>query len=490
MLHRQVFLTGFLFLFSLHTWAQQAPGQGSHAVVDQSLGREDSLQTFADTAKVRRGPETTKIPNEAGDIANSDGNEVYTLTDCIRYALKHQPALNQSFIDEAIAKTNNGIAVSNWLPQVTGSAGITGYIQGTPVITSASGSPQVTQNGSYYTSIPAIAATQTIFSTDVLLAVRAAKLNTLAARQNVTNVKITLVSEVSKAFYDMLLSIEQIYAYRDDSARLEKNKSDTYNQYVAGIVDKVDYMQAVIALNNTLSQLKTSKETVQSKYAVLKEYMGYRPDRKFTIQFDTAQMMQDIYIDTVAALQFEKRIEYQQLQTQKRIQRETTAYYQLGFLPSVSAFYDYNYEFENNHFSDLYGTAYPYSLWGLQLNIPIFTGLRRIENIHKSKLMQQRIDWDEVNLELAIYADYRQSMSNYKSNLYFLQTQSDNVKLAREVYNIVRLQYREGIKAYLDVIVAENDLITAQISYLTALFQVLESKVDLEKSMGNIPTEF
>jgi len=54
----------------------------------------------------------------------------------------------------------------------------------------------------------------------------------------------------------------------------------------------------------------------------------------------------------------------------------------------------------------------------------------------------------------------------------------------------VRLQYREGIKAYLDVIIAENDLITAQISYLTALFQVLESKVDLEKSMGNIPTEF
>ena len=104
--------------------------------------------------------------------------------------------------------------------------------------------------------------------------------------------------------------------------------------------------------------------------------------------------------------------------------------------------------------------------------------------------MQQRIDWDEVNLELAIYADYRQSMSNYKSNLYFLQTQTDNVKLAREVYNIVRLQYREGIKAYLDVIIAENDLITAQISYLTALFQVLESKVDLEKSMGNIPTEF
>ncbi len=81
-------------------------------------------------------------------------------------------------------------------------------------------------------------------------------------------------------------------------------------------------------------------------------------------------------------------------------------------------------------------------------------------------------------------------MSNYKSNIYFLQTQSENVRLAREVYNIVRLQYREGIKAYLDVIIAENDLKTAEVSYLNALFQVLESKIDLEKSMGDIPVAY
>ena len=129
-------------------------------------------------------------------------------------------------------------------------------------------------------------------------------------------------------------------------------------------------------------------------------------------------------------------------------------------------------------------------MWGLQLNIPLFTGLRRIENIHKSKLLQERIDWDEVNLEMAIYSDYKQSMSNYKSNIYFLQTQSENVRLAREVYNIVRLQYREGIKADLDVIIAENDLKTAEVSYLNALFQVLESKIDLEKSMGDIPVAY
>ena len=488
MLHRQVLFTCFLLIFSLHAPAQFAVRDSASLTTGNTLIDEDSLQAPGNN-NVKRGPQKFRISNEAADISNNDqGSDIFTLNECLKYALKHQPALNQSFIDERVAHLNNGIALSSWLPQVNGAATFTNYIQGTPVISPSTG--QVTQNNAYYTSIPSISATQTIFNTDVLLAVRAAKLNTLAAQQNITNVKITLVSQVSKAFYDMLLSVEQIYAFTEDSARLEKNKSDAYHQYVSGIVDKVDYMQAVIALNNTLSQLKTSRETVQAKYALLKQYMGYRPDKKFTIQFDTTEMMQNIYVDTLVTLQFEKRIEYQQLQTQKRIQKETTAYYNLGFLPSVSAFYDYNYEFENNHFSDLYGTAYPYSLWGVQLSIPLFTGFRRIENIHKSKLLQERIDWDEVNLEMAIYSDYKQSMANYKSNLYFLQTQSENVRLAREVYNIVRLQYREGIKAYLDVIIAENDLKTAEVSYLNALFQVLESKIDLEKSMGDIPVAY
>jgi outer membrane protein TolC len=116
----------------------------------------------------------------------------------------------------------------------------------------------------------------------------------------------------------------------------------------------------------------------------------------------------------------------------------------------------------------------------------LFTGFRRWENVHKSKLLEKRVDLDDVNLHLQIYSEYEQAMANYKSNLFNLHAMGDNVSMAREVYDIVKLQYREGIKAYLDVIVAESDLESAEINYLNALFQLLSSKVDLEKAMGDI----
>ncbi|HLX93246.1 MAG TPA: TolC family protein, partial [Puia sp.] len=62
----------------------------------------------------------------------------------------------------------------------------------------------------------------------------------------------------------------------------------------------------------------------------------------------------------------------------------------------------------------------------------------------------------------------------------------ENLGLAREVYNTVELQYRSGVKAYLDVITAETNLRVTQVNYINALFQLLSSKIDVQKSLGTI----
>jgi outer membrane protein TolC len=63
----------------------------------------------------------------------------------------------------------------------------------------------------------------------------------------------------------------------------------------------------------------------------------------------------------------------------------------------------------------------------------------------------------------------------------------NNEALAQRVYFVVSLQYKQGIVAYLNVITAQSNLITSEIGYVNALFQLLSSKVDVEKAMGDIP---
>ena len=77
-------------------------------------------------------------------------------------------------------------------------------------------------------------------------------------------------------------------------------------------------------------------------------------------------------------------------------------------------------------------------------------------------------------------------MAGYKSSLYALEQAKANSTLASEIFGIVSMQYVQGVKTYLDLIVAETDLRSARLNYLSALYQVVSSKLDLKASMGDI----
>jgi outer membrane protein TolC len=409
-------------------------------------------------------------------------NGVFTLDQCIDYAFQHQPVLKQALINQNIVKTNNAINLSGWYPQVNGLINFTHYFQlPTSVIQN-----NVVQSGITNTFIPELQANETVFSPSLVYAAGSAKLLVIQSRQITDSTKIFIVAAVSKAFYNLLLTLEQIEVLKEDTARLDKNLSDTYHQYIGGIADKTDYQEATITLNNTKASLKQAVESVTPQYAALKQIMGFPPENNFNVSYDTAQMMNQIVVDESEQLQYDKRIEFQQLSTVKKLQRQNTLYNELNFLPTLGATYAYNYEYENSNFSDLFRSAYPNSYIGVSLNLPLFTGLRRIESVHLSKLQERLLEWSEVNLKSEIYTEYTTALANYKSNLYNFNIMRDNVNMARSVYNIVTLQYRQGIVPYLNVITAESNLISSQIGYLNALFQVLSSKIDLQKAMGNI----
>lgn len=109
-----------------------------------------------------------------------------------------------------------------------------------------------------------------------------------------------------------------------------------------------------------------------------------------------------------------------------------------------------------------------------------------MQNLSKARLQVERIDLDIVNSTNTITTQYTQALSNYKSNYTNWQTLKENVELARDVYKVVSLQYREGIKTYLDVIVAQSDLRTSELNYYNSLFQVLSSKIDLQRALGTL----
>jgi outer membrane protein TolC len=405
-----------------------------------------------------------------------------TLKECIQYAIQHNPDLQNAKINEDITETIIKSKLADWYPQIN----FTYNLQHNFQLPTFNFNGNLSHSGTYNTSGAQLGLTQNIFNRDALLATRTSKDVRLLSGQNTEEQKINLTVLVSKAFYDLILTQQQLKVIEEDIVRIDQSLKDAYYQYQSGIVDKTDYKRATISLNNAKAQKKFGEESLKSKYAYLFELMGYPHSDDFDLVYDTSQMEKEIYIDTSQNISYTNRIEIQQLETQKKLQQYNLQYYKWSFLPNVYAFGNYNLNFLNNQFSKLYSRSYPNSFAGITLSIPIFQGGKRIEQIKQAQFEITQAQNDIKSFENKINTQYENALADYKGNIFNYLSLKENLSLANEVYEVIRLQYRSGVKAYLDVITAESDLRTAQINYYNALYQVLSSKIDVSQALGNI----
>ncbi len=172
-----------------------------------------------------------------------------TLPNVIQYALKQQPVIQQSLIDEKITDLQIKSRLADWYPQINFNYIYqhnfqvqTSIFQGNPV-----------KLGVDNTSAIQFSASQTIFNRDVLLANQTAGIVRQQAKQTTSSNKIDVVVNVSKAFYDVLATEQQIKVTDENIVRLQRSLKDAKAQYDAGVVDKTDYKRATIAASNATS---------------------------------------------------------------------------------------------------------------------------------------------------------------------------------------------------------------------------------------------
>jgi outer membrane protein len=405
-----------------------------------------------------------------------------TLDNVIRYAIERQAIVKKAIADEKITEANIKSRLADWYPQVNFGYTFqhtfdvpTNIIGGNPI-----------QLGVENTSALQLLATQNIFNRDLLLARNTKTDVRRQAQQTTTGSKIDVAVNVSKAFYDIIATEQQIKVSSENIVRLQRSLKDATARYDAGIVDKTDFKRATIALNNATAAKKSNEELLIAKTEYLKALMNYPVSEKLQITYDSTSLEDQARLDTLSLPDYTRRIEYQLLATQKTLQESNLRYQKWSYLPTASANGAYIRNFLNNDLGKLYNQSFPNSYVGLSLNWSIFQGGKRKQNIKAAEWQLAKTVYDLENVKNTVNSQYAQALASYKSNYNTYEALKENVQLAQEVYDVLNLQYREGIKTYLDVVTAETDLRSSQINYFNALYLLLASKVDVEKALGII----
>ena len=255
--------------------------------------------------------------------AQSTAGYIFTLPQAIDYAFKNQAAVLNAQIDEQIAKNTVKQTTGIGLPQVSGSFSFQDFLKlptsllpgeffGDPA-----GTYKPVQFGVKYQSVLGLEASQLLFDGSYLVGLQAAKTFKELSIRNSKRTKIETAVAVSKAYYSVLVSNEQLGLLDANLVRLHKSLHDIEAYYKNGLVEKVDVDRLQVLTNN----LETERENVVRLLALntnlLKFQMGMPIEETVALTDELSMEMFDNAIEE--EFSYEKRIEYSTLQTQEQL---------------------------------------------------------------------------------------------------------------------------------------------------------------------------
>ncbi len=416
----------------------------------------------------------------------------FTVKQAIAFALENQNDVRNARLDVEISRAQVKEVTGIGLPQLNSSFDVkdfeeipTSLIPG-EFFEGESGTYIPVKFGTRWNATGTISASQLLFDPTYLVGVKAAKTIRELSNKNLNRTEIETAVAVSKAYYNLLLLLERKKAVDANLVRIQKLRDDTRALYTNGFVEKLDMDRVTVAFNNVNAEIEKFNRLVEMSNKVLKFQIGMSQNLILEpAEIINAEELKNLQIP-LEKYDISQRIEFSIMETQKKLQEYNVKRYKVGYYPSLVAYGSLSTMAQRDQFDifDRDKRWYPTGVIGATLSLPLFDGLQKHYKIKQEKLSLRKIENELSRFEEAVTLEISSNRNALINAINSLNIQEQNLELATDIYATSKLKYDQGVGSNLEVLDAETSLKDSQANYFNALYEVLISKIDLEKAQG------
>jgi len=423
----------------------------------------------------------------AGQVYN------FSLKDCINYAYQHQDTVLNAQLDAKSAEYKVKETTAIGLPQISGSATFTDYVKIPTTLLPGQffGAPAGTfipvQFGVKYQSGLNLTLNQLLFDGSYLVGLKASRTYKELSQRNYTRSKIEANVNVTKAYYQVLVSDKQIKLLDADINQLKQQVDQTVAENKQGFVEMIDVQRIQVQYNNLATTRENTIRLLALNYQLLKFQMGMPVDGQLVLTDKLEDVpLSDAREATTDTTFYHNRIEYGLLETQEKLNELDVSNKKASFYPRLKLNGNYNASYQNNNFGTLYSNNFPSTYFGLTLDVPIFSSGMRKNQLKESQIVVMKSQNDLQNIKNGIMLQANAAQITYLNGLRSLDNQKQNQQLAQDVLRVSKIKYQQGVGSSIEVTQAQTALESADNDYIQALYNAMISKVDLDKAYGRI----
>jgi len=324
---------------------------------------------------------------------------------------------------------------------------------------------------------------QLIFSGQYIVGIQTAKLAQKISEQNLEFNELNIKELVINAYYLILITQESLDILEQNLDNLKTTMEQTENMFHTGMAEKTDVDQIRITVNQLENSMNALDRNLELNFNMLRFQLGLDANLEVHLTDNLESLFTSLQPETALTVPFsiENNVTYQIMKSQEEINKKLLEIEHWNFAPTLAGFYNYNAKIMTTGFD-----MTPNHLAGLSLAVPIFSS-----GMRKARVDQARIDYDMSQTNRSIMEDQlqlqeKQFKYNLQSSMENYFTQKENVEVAQSVYDSYLRKFEQGMASSLDLTQANGNYLDAESNYLSAIMEVMNAKLQLDKLMNNL----
>lgn len=441
-----------------------------------------------------------------------------SLEQATNLALQNAEELQNLRLDEKIQELNNKEITGSVYPQISASGQGTYYTNLPKIqfpnsnfsiyqvlesegVKDQNGNTITTGNASFSTQAISfqaplnfqfgIAVNQLLFQPDIFVALKA---RDEILQYNRANTKVSeekVKESVQKAYYSVLIAVEQKRILEGTLTRLDKLTAEMNEMFKSGFVEKLDIDKLTVNKNNTSTAINQIANGINISMALLKNTVGLPMNDEIVLTEKLEpQDLQALLLENAGNFNYENRSEIRLLNTARSLQEVDLLRQKSAYLPTVAAFYQLQRAGQRNPDFALPGKSpwffFNTGLVGLSINQPIFNGFQTKYKIAQAELKVVQVDNNLKQLKRAIDMEQNIAKNSLSNALLNLEIQQRNIDLAQEVFETTQVKYESGVGSSIELIQSDAAYQQAQGAYFQALYDSYVARIAYFKSVGRL----
>ncbi|MFR9547685.1 MAG: TolC family protein [Rikenellaceae bacterium] len=329
---------------------------------------------------------------------------------------------------------------------------------------------------------PAISRTLALNKTQMAAAVEAAR-----------GSKISLVAEVKKAYYNILLAEQSLVVLEESSAISKKSVDDTQVMFDNGLTSEYDLLTAQVQYSNLQPTIVQTRNSVEVAKLLLKMYLSLPADTQISLSGSLDQMREAVFQGTdglttdisqnsdLLALEHQSQLLADQLNLTNTARLPTLALYgSATYYGTESVIFDWD-TFATTG-TEFYGQV-PVNI-GISLSIPIFSGNTNLNKAKSIKNQIKQLELQKLYVEQSKIVELKSSINNLFAAREKMFSEQATVEQATKAYNISKTRYDAGVGTMLELNSAQLAQTQSELNYSQAIYDYLSAKCDYDKIVG------